>query len=69
MHRRIVWITINSSGGAVLADAFPPIHRLLEFLLDKRERQDRAPRFFAVLLLLVVRRDATVITWVIFSFL
>ena len=69
MLRRIVWITINSSSGAVFTDGFPPIHRLLEFLLDKRERQDRAPRFLAVLLLLVVRRDATVITWVIFSFL
>ena len=69
MLRRIVRITINSSGRAVLADGFPPIHRLLEFLLDKRERQDRAPRFFAVLLLLAVGRDTTVITWVIFSFL
>ena len=69
MHRRIIWITINPSSGAVLTDGFPPIHRLLEFLLDKRERQDRAPRFLDVLLLLVARRDTTVITWVIFSFL
>ena len=53
----------------MLTDGFPPIHRLLEFLLDKREREDRAPRFLDVLLLLVARRDTTVITWVIFSFL
>ena len=53
----------------MLTDGFPPIYRLLEFLLDKRKRQDRAPRFLDVLLLLVVRRDITVITWAIFSFL